>query len=179
MKNAGKFRRTRAGQAMAELVVGLIGIVVLIMGMLLIETLSRTHTYTMNNARAQAGQDAIQTPYIMRYNLPSWISDWSAGLDTIKYSQDDQPVLGNPGIITAGVVAHADPSDLNTYAPGNEISAAATTTGLMNELYLTHGRDKGTVDLTLFPIIRHIVYGKDSITMQGDAWMTWTHIDLK
>ena len=190
MKHTGKSRsarrRARAGQALAELVAGLIGIVVLIMGMLLIEALARTHTYTMNTARAQAGQDAIMTPYIMRYNVPTWISDWVSGqvwnqslqrsVNT-PYSQKDTSRAGNPGVITGGIVAHADPTDLSTYAPGNEISAAATTTGLMNELFLTHGREKATVDLNLFPIIHHIVYAKDSITMQGDAWLTWTHIE--
>ncbi len=147
------------------------------MGMLLIEALARAHTYTLNNARAQAGQDAIQKPYILRYNAPSWISDWSTGRDKIQYSQDDQQVVGSPGNIIAGVVAHAHPADLSTYAPGNEISAASDTAGLMNELYLTHGRESYNVDLALFPLIRHIVYGADTITLKADVWLTWTHIE--
>lgn len=170
-------RCARAGQAIAELVAGLIAIVVLIMGMLLIQTLARTHTGTLNKARAQAGQDAITTPYIQRYNVPAWISDWKTTPGKHIYSQGEQPVLGNPGLVTDGIVAHAHPSDLSTYAPGNEISIAANANGLVDELYLTHGRDKGTVDLTYFPIIRHVVYGADTIQMQSDAWLTWTHIE--
>ena len=181
MKKAGKVRNTRrrgrAGQAIAELVVGLIAMTVLIMGMLLIEELARTHTHALNLARAQAGQDAVQTPYILRNSEPIWIGDWSTGHDKIQYSQDDQPVSGNPSTVTAGIVAHAKPGSLSNYAPGNEVSGAASSKGLMDELYLTHGRESVSVDLAFYPIIRHAVYGVDSITMQGDAWMTWTHIE--
>jgi hypothetical protein len=170
-------RHTRSGQAIAELVTGLIAIVVLIMGILLIQTLSRAHTQTLNQARAQAGQDAIQDPYILRYSVPSWISDWNTGRDKLHYSQDDQQVAGNPNTITAGVIARAQPSDLSAYAPGNEISAAANAGGLLDNLFLTHGREQETIDLARFPIIRHIVYGADAITMQGDAWLAWAHIE--
>ena len=169
-------RRARAGQALAELVAGLLALVVIFMGMLQIEYLAHAHTKALNDARAQAGQDAMQSPYLLRYNVPNWIGDWTTGRDKIIYSQDDQQVPGNPGIVTVGVVSHAHPSDLSTYAPGNEISAASTSATLLDGLMLTHGREKSP-PVDTFPIIRHVVYGADSITMQGDAWLTWTHIE--
>lgn len=169
-------RRSRSGQAIAELVAGLIALVVIFMGMLQIQYLAHAHTKALNDARAQAGQDAMQTPYLLRYTVPTWIADWTTGRDKIIYSQDDQTSPGNPGVVTVGIVSHAHPSDLSTYAPGNEISGASTTATLIDGLMLTHGREKSP-PVETFPIIRHAVYGADSITMQGDAWLTWTHIE--
>ena len=169
-------RRARAGQANAEFVVGQIALVVFLMGLLQIQYLAHNHTLTLNEARAQAGQDAMQTPYILRYNVPRWIGDWNNGRDNVIYSQDDTVVSGNPGSVTAGIVSHAHPTDLSTYAPGNELSAAANTASLLDGLMLTHGRERSP-PVAMFPIIRHIVYDTDSITMQGDAWLTWTHIE--
>jgi hypothetical protein len=169
-------RRARAGQAIAEFVVGLIALVVLFMGMLQIQYLAHNHTKALNDARAQAGQDALQTPYILRYNVPRWIGDWNNGRDNVIYSQDDTVVSGNPGSVTAGIVSHAHPTDLSTYAPGNELSAAANTATLIDGLMLTHGRERSP-PVAMFPIIKHLVYDTDSITMQGDAWLTWAHIE--
>lgn len=168
-------RHARAGQAIAELVMGLVAILVVIMCMLQIQALALTHTQALNAARAQAGVDAIATPYILRYSMPTWISDISAGNDKIRYSQDDTPVVGDPGLVTDGIVAHATPAKLTQYVPGNELSAAATTAGLMSELYLTHGRQQSQVGI--FPLIKSLVYGTDAIQIQGDAWLSWTHIE--
>jgi hypothetical protein len=180
MNATKKYRRqrrgTRSGQAIAEFVVGLIALVVLFMGMLQIQYLAHAHTLALNEARSQAGQDAMQTPYILRYNVPRWIGDWNTGRDNVIYSQDDAVQQGNPGSVTVGIVSHAHPTDLSTYAPGNELSAAANTASLLDGLMLTHGRERSP-PVTMFPIIRSVVYDADSITMQGDAWLTWTHIE--
>jgi hypothetical protein len=180
MNSTATYRRQRrgaqSGQAMAELVVGLIALVVLFMGMLQIQYLAHAHTKALNDARAQAGQDAMQTPYLLRYSVPQWIGDWTKGRDNIIYSQDDAALAGNANGAVVGIVSHAHPTDLATYAPGNEISAASTAASLIDSLMLTHGREKSP-PVEMFPITRHVVYGVDSITMQGDAWLTWTHIE--
>ncbi|MCX7005904.1 MAG: pilus assembly protein, partial [Kiritimatiellaeota bacterium] len=135
-------RGARAGQAIAEFVVGMLALVILFMGMLQIEYLAHAHTKALNDARAQAGQDAMQTPYILRYNVPQWIGDWNNGRDNIIYSQDDTLQQGNAGAVIVGIVSHAHPSDLATYAPGNELSSASTTAQLLDGLMLTHGRER-------------------------------------
>jgi hypothetical protein len=164
----------RAGQAIAELVVGLIALLVLFMGMLQLQSLARAHTQTLIAARQQAGQDAVLQPYLLRNATPRWISDWQLGHDSVAYSLDDVASFGNPGVLTDGIVAHANPATLNTYVPGNELSTAATSP--LNELYLTHGQSTSQ-PVDLFPLIRNLVYGVDSIQLQGDAWLTWTHIE--
>ena len=176
MKKNRKGRRSaRAGQAIAELVVGLIAILVVLMCMLQIQALALSHTQALNVARAQAGGDAIASPYILRNAVMTWISDTSPGNDKIRYSQDDTPVTGDPGFVTSDIVAHANPDTLSHYAPNNELSTAATTTGLMNELYLTHGRQQNQV--AILPLVKALVYGTDYIQIQGDAWLSWTHIE--
>ena len=172
---------TRSGQAIAELVVGLIALLVVFMGMLQIQRLAHAHTQTLIAAREQAGQDALLSPYVLRYAAPSWIRDWSVGRDNVAYSQDDTPLSGNPNNVTDRIAAHAQrtvnpvPAELTTYAPGNELSAAATTATLQNELYLTHGQSRTNADV--FSLIRSIVYRADTIQLQGNAWLTWTHIE--
>jgi len=178
MNGTIKYRRrrgTRAGQAIAELVVGLIALLVIIMCMLQIQSLALTHTQTLNAARAQAGADAVISSYVLRNEMPPWVNNISSGRDSIRYSQDDSKLTGNPGYVTDGIVARAKPSDLAHYVPGNELSAAASSGGLMNELYLTHGRQQTAVGI--FPVIKSLVYGTDTIQMQGDAWLSWTHIE--
>jgi len=45
----------------------------------------------------------------------------------------------------------------------------------MSELYLTHGRQQSQAGI--FPVVKTLVYGKDFIPIQGDAWLSWTHIE--
>jgi hypothetical protein len=168
--------RGRSGQAIAELVVGLIALLVVFMGMLQIQYLARAHTRVLIDARAQAGQNAlanIKPP-------PSallWISDWQAGSDNIRYSRDDLAVENNNNrmAVSSRIVAPAFPSMLQIYAPANALSTAATPDGLVNELPLWHGLGSRVVGI--FPLIHTLVYGVDSIQVQGDAWLTWTHIE--
>lgn len=168
-------RGARAGQAIAELVVGLIALLVVIMGMLQIQSLALAHTQTLNDARAEAGGYALDSSYIPHYSPPVWISDINPGRDKIRYSQDDQKMQGSPSLVTDGIVAHANPAELSKYASGNELSAASSAYGLMNELYLTHGRQRSQVET--FPLIRSIVYNADVIQLQSDVWLSWTHIE--
>jgi len=163
-----------AGQATAELVVGLIALLVVFMGMLQIQSLARAHTQTLLAARQQAGQDALTSPYLLRNALPRWISDWQAGNDNITYSRDDAARLGSAGAANEGIIMHANPNSLNTYVPGNELSAASTAT--LSEFFLTHGQSVSQ-PMDLFPVIRSLVYGANSIQFQSDAWLTWTHIE--
>ncbi|TAN38328.1 MAG: hypothetical protein EPN23_02720 [Verrucomicrobia bacterium] len=164
----------RAGQATAELVVGLLALLVVFMGMLQIQSLARAHTQTLLAARQQAGQDALASPYVLRNATLRWISDWQAGTDKIIYSRDDTARLGNSGAANDGIIVPANPSALNTYVPGNELSAASTAT--LAELFLTHGQSISQ-PIDLFPIIRNLVYGATAIQFQSDAWLTWTHIE--
>lgn len=168
-------RWASSGQAIAELVVGLLALLVVFMGMLQIQRLAHNHTQTLMAARAQAGQDALNSPYILRFNAPSWVADWSAGRDNIRYTQDDTIQAGGPAAAMAGIVARANPAALQTLAPGNALSAAASSSTLMNEFYLTHGQ--ATTNADIFPLIQAWVYRTDSIQLQGNAWLTWTHIE--
>ena len=168
-------RYTRSGQAIAELAVGLIALLVVFMGMLQIQRLAHNHTQTLMAARAQAGQDALNSPYIQRNNGPSWIANWSAGADNIPYTQDDTIQAGSPAATMAGIVARANPAALQTLVPDNALSAAASSSTLMNEFCLTHGQS--TTNADIFPLIQAWVYRTDSIQLQGNAWLTWTHIE--
>lgn len=177
-------RARQSGQAIAELVVGLIALLVVFMGVIQIQSLARAHTRTLIGARAGAGREALQSIYpVLSNSASSWTSDWQAGHDGVAYSQDDSPVIDNayPDKIIKNIVSPAQrtdipiPVDIQNYAPGNPLSAAATRAGLYSELYVTHGVESRSVGL--FPLISSLVYGVDSIQVEGNAWLTWTHIE--
>ena len=169
-------RRHRSGQAILELVVGLIAMVVLFMGMLQIQALARAHTRALSGAREEAGADAIAGSYMLRHGQPRFIQDWQAGPDQARYSQDDVAQPANPGGSVQGIVRYAHPADLRVYVPTNPVSDMADSGRVLTDMYLTHGHEASD-SIPLYPIIRSLVYGASDIQMQGNAWLTWTHIE--
>ncbi len=166
----------QAGQAIVELVVGLIAIVVLFMGMLQIQRLAREHTQVLSAARQQAGQDALAGAYVLRGDLPKFIHDWQPGPDGAQYSQDDVAQLDNPGTVSMSIAQPARPADLAVYVPNNMVSQEANAGSVLTDFFFVHGHDQST-PVQFYPIIRSAVYGADEVTMQAQAWLTWTHIE--
>ena len=166
------------GQALAELVVGLVALIVLLMGMLFVQYLGHNRIQTLCAARVEAGQAALgnNSPAA---GVPVWIDDREAGSEG-TYSADDSWVSGNPMSVITGVVGCVDIPDLQKYAPVRSVAAghfvAASTSGtLLNEFALVHGQVSTNIDLLdpnySFPLIRSLVYRADSVLLKSDVWL--------
>ena len=175
----------KSGQAIAELVMGLIALVVVFMGMLLIQSLGVMHTQTLMAARLEAGKDALSDQYICRYSAPQWISTWKAAAGQDTYSAHDLPILGSPNNVASVIGAYAQPSQLQGYLPQSTgvtyFKNAAVPNSLLSDFFLTHGQAITNQPLTAFPFIQWLpAYqnsGSGSIQLQGNAWLTWAHIE--
>ena len=175
----------KSGQAIAELVMGLIALVVVFMGMLLIQSLGVMHTQTLMAARLEAGKDALSDQYICRYSSPQWISTWKAAAGQDTYSAHDLPIFGSPNNVASVIGAYAQPSQLQGYLPQSTtvtyFKNAAVPDSLLSDFFLTHGQAITNQPLTAFPFIQWLpAYqnsGSGSIQMQGNAWLTWAHIE--
>ncbi len=163
----------RSGQAIVELTVALVAVMVLVAALLQIGTLSRVHLDTINNAREEAAMFAVASQYGSVIPGPAYLATWTAGLDGATYSRDDAPVSGNAQGIRDTVLDTARPGALAALRPGNAVSEAAFQSPLVQHFDLVHGRDTSPPQ-ALLPVVRSLLYRRDIITLDADAWMVWT-----
>jgi len=166
-------RRDRSGQALAELVVALIVILVLFAGLLQIGQLTRAQLNALNEARGDAARLAMSDLYTRRFPGPQFIRDWDVGPDRARHSRDDAARPGDPGLVRLQIVAHARPDDLAARVPGNPVSDAMTRVPLIDAYALVHGRSE-TRTVPLMPVVRHLLYDAEAIDINADAWLVWT-----
>src|SRR3989339_1675061 len=93
-----KDRKFEKGQAITEMVIGLIAIMTVFLGLLFMATVGIANIETMLDARSQADQDAYNGTVD-----PQGISirEWNYGSDEIYFTADDAPVTYFGGL-TAG-----------------------------------------------------------------------------
>lgn len=162
----------KSGQALLELVVGLVAILILFAVIVQLGRLQRAHTDTLLEARETAGARALQPGYTVTLPGPQYIRDWEPGGDEKAYSQDDTPRLGNPGILANQILALAQPQQLAEYIPDNPITEHSMST-TMDAFSLVNGTSRSE-DIPLLPIIRRLIYADESISMEASVWLAWT-----
>ncbi len=167
-------RSAKSGQAIAEFVIGLVGILILTAAMLQLGTLVREDTRTLENARNDAGQAALSDRYLAPVSPgPRYIQDWSVGPDGNAYTRDDQAVIGNSALLSDGVVVHANPARLAELLPNNQLSPLSDSSQILSGLSFVRGHaTSGAVPL--YPITRNLIFGRDSITLDTEVYLIWT-----
>ncbi len=160
----------RSGQAIVELVVALVVILVLVAGLIQICSMGVSHSRLMTAARREAGRKAMQEA--SPFAGPKFIAACTLGADGIAFSRDDGVMLGDASSFQIGIVNDAEPEALNLRRSGNPISAIANNAFPQEMFGLVDGEDTKTVEL--IPIARKLLYQKDSVELKGKAWMTWT-----
>ena len=168
----GRSPSSTSGQALIELVVGLVAIMVLAAVILQLGQLQRAHTEALLEARALAGENALAEDFVMVLPGPEYIRDWDVGGDERAYSRDDTPITGSAGILGDDILSQAQPQLLETYAPGNPISEYSDSAS-MDAYALVQGQSQSD-SVPLLPIIQRLIYDTDSITMDASVWLTWT-----
>ncbi len=157
---------------MVELTVALIVIVVLLAGLIQIGQITNAHTQTMIDARSEAAKAAMADAYDQPSGA-SYMYAWTEGSDEKRYTRDDVSVYATNAVDSVQeVYGLAQPDDLATYLPTNNLSRLGMSTDNMDEFFLVRGYKSDSCPT--LPVIRKLVYDKDSISMESYAWLVWT-----
>jgi hypothetical protein len=168
------FPLSLAGQAMIEVMVGLVALIVLIAGLLQVASLTRARTDAMAAAREEAGGLALLDYPVS--DIPDYIGEIDAGADGRTYSYDDERSGANAGafdaIIVDRTVSDSSEWDVLEELPNSPFSDLHGAMMPAAAFGLVKGDASETV--TLLPAVRSLLYQANEINIECDVWMTWT-----
>jgi hypothetical protein len=164
----------RSGQAMVEVIVGLVALLVLTAGLIQVASLTRAQTDALVQARELAGASAFMEVPISAY--PEYIYEIEAGPDGRTYSGDDETTDADASAFNNDVVEQLvrDPDewDVIDQLPSSPFSSLHDALTPATEFGLLKG--EATVTVELLPAVRSLLYRADEIDVECDVWMTWT-----
>ncbi len=158
------------GQAMVEMAVALIPIMVVLVAVIQIGLLCHAHSRTMMHARREASTFMF-THDFTHPHTDGYILDWQVGGDGVPYSSDDTPVFGLP----SGLIAtYAQPSSLDTWVSENPVSRLASSHNLNDNFAFVRGFHQSRAPN--LPVSRRLIYNNDSsgIDVKSEAWLVWS-----
>lgn len=163
-------RSHRSGQAIVELMVALVVMLVLVAGILQIGSMGVSQSKLMSEARREAGQKALLD--VASFSAPEFIGACTPGPDGIAFSRDDDTTPGDTALLQLGIARYAHPDDLNLRRPDNTVSTIARSAFPQEVMGLVDG--EATTNFPLFPVMRRLIYDRESVALAGKVWMTWT-----
>lgn len=169
--------KRKSGQALVEVMIGIVAIMVLVSAILQIALMTKAHTDVMVKARAKAGSLAMTdlAPGMNLISNPDFIRDWDEGNDGRRLSKDDEFFTGDVDSFQGTIVNSSvhDPSGWYVIdsAPDNRVSLLHSDPMVVNSLGLVRGTASETLSLSL-PAFRQLIYKADSIELEANAWMT-------
>jgi len=172
-RREGLDRGSRSGQALAEMVVGMVSILVLVAGLLQIGVLSREHTKTLLDARAEADMQAMSPIHAEQLMGAGYIQDWEEGVEGVRYTRKDRPSPGDPQGIISNVVDHALPSALYRTVGEQRVHRLDESLMVTDAFEFVRGHSYGD-PVEMLPIMRRLVTTSESLRMEHEVWMPWT-----
>lgn len=164
----------RSGQALAELVVGLVCILILVAALIQLGTLVRADSRNLILARNEAGQNALSHAYLAPVSpAPRYIQNWTPGPDGHAYTRDDQAILGSATLISESIVARAQPAALAALQPDNPVSPLADPAAVLSGFSFVRGHS-ASGPIPLLPLTRRLIFGRDSISLESEVYLIWT-----
>ncbi|MEI7436247.1 MAG: hypothetical protein WCL16_05525 [bacterium] len=152
-----------SGQAILELVVGLVAMLVIIAGLLQIGGLNRLHTRAMIQARSEAAEHMLSGATSTDAH---YILDCTPGNDLRRYTRDDGFAPASSVNLQNHLLDYAQLELLQNARPNNPIVNLAANP----DFGLVHGQMTYTTNL--FPIVRDLIYNANFIDVHADAFMT-------
>lgn len=169
---------SRSGQALVELLVSLVCLLVVLGALLQFISLGKAQSDVMAKAREEAGALAMMPTGGGAGIITGadYIRHWSPGSDASRHSADDSFSTASPSAFDSMIVERAAPvpadwAYINACA-GNDLSAIRGSPAPAGQFSLLEGDEDRMVDV--LPAVQHLLYDKPVIKVEGRCWMTWT-----
>ena len=178
-QDASSTFHSRSGQAMAEFLVGLVGIMLLVVGLQQIAILSEKNFEMHHKVRGDLAVQMTESssPFIPGF---SFATKTDLGADGKAYTGDDQVVVGTDDVYTGpnGLMSAVDygwmRGTLWDYAPPSRDNdpynrlAESGFSDLSKKFEMFYAEDRVPVEVV--PFLRRLL-GRDSINLRQQAWM--------
>ncbi len=165
----GRSAALRQGQAVVELVVGLICLLVVIGGLLQLVLMARSDTETLQKATAEAASRAADSGMLSESFSP--IRDWEPGADTYLQTKDDVETAGSFGPLRDRIARKTFPDgdmsavDGARFGDMQELATGGSTAAL-------HGMVSGEAseEVEVLPVSRALFGLKNPATVENTVW---------
>lgn len=168
---------SKSGQAMAELLLGLVAILLLVVGLQQVSLLSRGTFEAYANAREQVAQLQIDpnSDYIEGFQFVERVDP---GTDGKNYTGDDRMVVGDDGFYTdgQGFLDKVDYKQLEGYLwdwerPDHYYKLSDSSFSSISESFsMFRGMDVQEVEVV--PFLDKVI-GRETIVLKQEIWMPW------
>jgi len=169
---------SKSGQAMIEMMTGLILILILVAGIIQFVSLSTVYCNMDARIRSNAGVVAMSNPPLV--DTPQDILDWNVGADGQHMTADDSASLFNGptnmfSVTTLHIARPDNPNDWSIFsqlpqpsslAALHQSPAALASLGFIGIRY--------NQQVPVLEILQELVYNRSTILVQEDCWMPVT-----
>ena len=162
----------RTGQAMIELMLGVILIMLLLTGAMQYIQVASAHAAIDGGIRGKVGRYAMELMY--QEDTPASIQTWDPGPDGQRFTADDTPILKPPTTLTtiAGGCA-TNATDWNEFGQLSHPSSMETihTATVVPQTALGFIGIRWTTIVPVSQAAQQLYYTNPNATVQEDCWM--------
>ena len=169
--------RSDSGQALVEVTIAVLVIVVIVTGIVEFIHLSGAKGETIAEARAEAGEKAIAHGLSIT-RVPDFIRDWEEGADELRHTADDKQRSDSPSRLRTFTDPTVEkPSDWAYLQDCKNDGIVRMGSGSFpaSALSMSYAEKSRTVELS--PAMRDWVVGKESIRVSTEVWMPRLELD--
>ncbi len=161
----------RAGQAMIELMLGMILILILLSGAMLFLTVADTQSGLTAVIRGGTGRVAMAP--IATMDTPRYISNWNAGRDGQRFTADDTATTRRP--TTLQLIAGRTVANTSQWQPFANLHHPSTLEALQHDpvplMALGFIGVRLSTDVTVPQIAQDLFYADATVTVQEESWI--------
>ncbi len=165
-------KRRRTGQAMVEMVAGLLVLLVLLVGLLQVGRLAIAHNQVMVAARTQADEQARSRQQVAAGLASAYLLNMHPGHDNVFYSQHDMPVSGPHEPVSRAVLRPARMPVLQSYAGITPLHEADRSQHITDSFRWVRGRQR-TARIPVYPVMRRWVVRDEHLQLEHEVWLPW------
>jgi hypothetical protein len=162
---------SHAGQAMIELMIGVITILILLVGTVQFLAVADAHSGIDSTIRGQTGVLAM-SPLTIE-DMPRYIQTWQPGPDGQRFTADDQATCIGPTTITTiandSVYNMTDWNEFANLTQPSSLDALHQAPPPLMALGFRNVQQSTTVPVSQFA--QELFYGNAFVTVKEDVWM--------
>ncbi len=159
----------QSGQAVVELSIGLVAIMVLTGALVQIGRLAKAQSETMADARRYAGNLALSDSLPYMPGNCYYIYDWAPGPDRRHYTRDDVMVLADATPALRAILPELGSEGV--VVPGNALSDLTRDFQVAESFALVRGVESEVVEV--LPVVRRLVHAAGTVKVSNVVWMVW------